>query len=74
MRRPQHDDRETQESDGETENVERDRAPALRLDPVVWSSAKATLAAENFPTTYMTTAHATRDAAHQAFFEFYRLV
>jgi hypothetical protein len=24
----------------------------------VWSSAKATLAAENFPTTYMTTAHA----------------
>ena len=34
--------------------TERQRSASIR----VWSSAKATLAAENFPTTYMTTAHA----------------
>lgn len=34
--------------------TERQRSASIR----VWSSAKATLVAENFPTAYMTTAHA----------------
>src|SRR5690348_4194686 len=50
--------------------TERQRSASIR----VWSSAKATLDAENFPTTYMTAAQLFRDAAHQALFEIYRLV